>query len=131
LGEYVGLGELVCVGEDVAVGSSVGCSVTVGVGVGSSVGIDVGVTGVIGVEGATGLLVGDGTTIGLAAAGLPPEKKVTPPRPAPAISTVAVAMGTRRRRSGERGTYMAIGRRRAPRSINRPVRLDSAERLKC
>jgi hypothetical protein len=80
------------------------------VAVGVGVGLDVGVTGVTGVDGTTGSLVGDGTTIGLAAAGLPPEKKVMPSAPAPMVRMATVATGTRRLRSGERGTYMAIRR---------------------
>jgi hypothetical protein len=100
VGFFVGLGVLVADGVDVAVGSSVGCSVAVGVGIGLNVGVD----------GAAGVLLGDGTTIGSAAAGLPPEKKVMPSAPAPKVRTTTVATGTRRRRSGERGTYMAIGR---------------------
>jgi hypothetical protein len=125
---WVALGVLDSVGLDVGFGPSgvvVGSTIAVAVGVG----IDVGVTGVNGTAGVVGAAVGDGATIGSAAAGLPPEKKVMPSRPAPLVSTTVAAMGTRRRRRGERGTYMAIGRSGDALAIIRPDRLGSAERL--
>jgi len=120
LGVVVGLGFFVGLGLGVldSRGVDVGVGVIEVVGVG--VGLAVGVTWMIGADVAVGVLTGDGTTIGSAAAGLPPEKRATPNQPAPAVRATRVAMGTRRLRSGERGTYMAIGRTR-PQADDQPT----------
>jgi hypothetical protein len=132
-GVFVGLGVLVATGVDRGVGVTIGLGffgLCVGVGVGVEVGRTCG-SGSVGVT-TTGATVGDGTTVGPAApAGLPPETKVKPMATAPVARATRTDAGTRLLRSGERGTYMTIGRSRPPLSIVRPVRPGSSERLKC